>query len=254
MSVSIVSIIKNTVFWILGLLLLALPLLLLFIWKNLVILFAKLLRPSLKPFSASDIMLLGDRVYKRPLCNIGLVLRAKGELDIAEIRAQFARTLLDPKDSSNQPVNMNLFYFPVRFGGYSFKERVTQMNLENQIYETTLKDHENFSDFVFKFFQAPFVEGEPLWNLCLLPGIDIKNSQKIRNDSITTLLFRLHHSMGDGYSLIYLFDKFTNTSAPILASDSRESICNKVKLHIIVLSGFLRTTWSNLWKNVSMCI
>ena len=224
-----VNIIKNSVIWCVGLIILTIPLFLLFIWKNSVILCAKLLRPSLRGFQTSDIMTIGDSLYKKPMINIGLILKVKGTIDIQDLRTHFAKCLLDPKDSQNQPINMNLFSFIVRYGGYCFKQRVTQMNLENQIYETQINDRETFSEFVVKFFYSPYPEGEPLWNICVLPGFDIlENNQKIRNDNKSTIFFRLHHSMGDGYSLIFLFVRLTPRSTPVLTNSFRESFCQKV--------------------------
>jgi len=227
----VVDILKNSLIWLIGVILLIVPILLLLIWKTCVILTAKILRPSLRSFATSDLMTRSDAVYKKPLINIGLILKFEGSVDISDLRSHFAKCLLDPKDARNQPTNMNLFSFIVRYGGYYFKQRVTTMNLENQIYQGQVSERESFSDFVVKFMYAPYQEGEPFWNVCLLPGVDIQNSQKVRSESVSTLLFRLHHSMGDGYSLLYLFDQFTQGSTPLLGVNTsiKESFYQKVR-------------------------
>lgn len=224
-------VLKNCLIWLILLVFLTIPLLLLKVWKSLVVLSARVLRPSLRPFEARDTMTIETTIYTKPLINIGFILKVQGKICGEEFRLHFYNTLLEPLDPrTGERVNKNLLRFYKRFWGYAFKQgiKLRDLDLDDMIYESSLRKGEKFSDFVKRFFYSPYEEGKPLWSVALLHSVD--PSELNESFDGTTLLFRLHHSLGDGYSLMYLFEQLAGvTSRKKLTPIFRERVWDKVR-------------------------
>ncbi len=83
---------------------------------------------------------------------------------------------------------------------------------------------ENLDQFISKWFGSPYAENSAPWEVIL-----IRTPPKDE----TVVVYRVSHSLSDGYNMINLLDVLTGNKAPYLVKDFDDSWLDKVQWKII---------------------
>jgi hypothetical protein len=216
---------------------------LLFVWKLSIILVAKLFYTDLYATDVNDTYFTVDDAKHIPIVNAAQIWKIKGLVNIHEFRRHFAKCFLSDEECRKR--YRNFYCYLVRFGGYIFKKRVEELDLEKQITERVLEPGRDLNDFIAKWFlEQKFQDKSPLWEIMLLNLPLTCNTEEHE----TILLFKNHHCLADGYSFIHIVDKLTGNASPYFVKDEDDTLFQKVSF-----VTYSTVTTYNIYGMASFC-
>ena len=168
--------------------------------------------------SSGDAIWLQDSKENRTIINTVLLMQGKG--DIEAIRRKIMDSLLDPKDPDNPDKYM--FHKARQYPSQIF-HRYVWMEEEN----FDIKDHvfvfhrevpatkQLLQDMVGEMSSKPLPSNRAPWQMILIPA----NSEKPGDYAI---LFRVHHAIADGISMVKILLTYVVDSIPDINSISQK--------------------------------
>jgi hypothetical protein len=194
------------------LLLLSVPLI---IYKHLVVLLAKVFRPDLASIlSPSSAVFAQNDSLEDPKCSVVLPIVFDGEIGIQEFRDAFRTRILEHKtapSSGELLTYAKLQQCLTDWMGFKFWKEIKDFKLEDYIKihpddllvrdEVVLNEDEDLitklsADLVTK----PYDKTKSPWEFLLVPKLQTGQ----RTGTTTALIFRFHHALCDGYSILQL--------------------------------------------------
>lgn len=205
------------------------PLLLTFyLASRIVHLLAKLFHPELVPITKSDAF-----TAFAPSCTpysymyTCQIWRVKGLLDATALRNHFQLCFLSTEQDRLK--YFNLYCHFVQYLGYTFKKKVREIDLEWHIHEHRLEQGDSLDGFIGKWMVSHdtlpgSLSGDmerPTWMIKLIPNEITKE---------TTVLWKLHHGICDGYTILHLVGKLSGQAAPYMYKDPVPPLLKRIKV------------------------
>jgi len=208
----------------------------LYLYRLFVILAQKLLKPELVEIVSTRDALVGlDNASSQLECMITLLLIMKGDPDMNKILEVFKNEVINGKNSKGELCYQKLKNYYDTWLGFTFWKKEENFQLENHVHEINLseydfmKENNNGKDGVteeqlMKMLGARatkcFPPGISPWEALIVrnykkappnlhqdykPNIPITPVEKFgEKDCEFALVLRIHHAMGDGYSIMKL--------------------------------------------------
>ena len=128
------------------------------IYKQLILFFAKIRRYDLIPVYGIDTGMsletfakpgIGECMDSKLNRNVGLLLRIpkNQSLSINWIRLKFETSFLK-MDRNGKPLHLNFFSYFVQFGGYAFRQLVRSIDVEYHIQEVSVPAHQSLQTYL----------------------------------------------------------------------------------------------------------
>jgi len=174
---------------------------------------AKLGKPDLsKCLTVTGHLFSTEDIYSNPKTKIVVQIVFEGIIDEHTIRTRIIENLINAKLPNGQLVYPELQQFLVKWCGYYFWKNDTNFDVNNHLRYILQADlnkdiNEAVSDDEIvhiwsKILNEGFPENIPLWEIVVIPNhYPAYNPKRIPHTSV--LLF-LHHTLGDGYSVLHL--------------------------------------------------
>ncbi|XP_035707428.1 uncharacterized protein LOC118435455 isoform X1 [Folsomia candida] len=162
-----------------------------------------------------------DKLFKNPNATLIhlAVLESTPDISIVSNHLQLIYDI--PSDGKYSRKYAKLGFALEPWWGYLFWAEVDNFRMENQvhfIYHNKM-DYENVSQFVEEIIRRPFIKSEPLWEIFVVTACSENASKEERLSTECFLIFRTHHLLLDGMSLIKLW----NSADLVGESDTGES-------------------------------
>ncbi|OXA59164.1 putative diacylglycerol O-acyltransferase tgs2 [Folsomia candida] len=180
-----------------------------------------------KVLSSRSIPAASEDLYENPRMTIVLGIVCEGNnLELQSIREIVKKEAILARDSNGNLKYPELGQNITTWMGYSFWKPIKDFKLEDHI--NYFDDSENseltaseLSHHLRTMSLRPFSKSSALWELRIVPNFYFDNethkpSELELQEKYSLLIFRCHHSLGDGLSLLQLFDKFALTNKVIL--------------------------------------
>lgn len=190
---------------------------------------AKVFRPYLIPTSYKDSFFAALYACdQQPLMSVGTSLRVQGHVETERLINRFQQCFL-ADDVKHRYANLYC-YFEL-YCGYVFKRRVENLVLKDHFIENTLPSGMNPEEYLQKWLVTDTFrhkpEGQPCWQVLILR----KGSNGDKEETIISI--KMHHGMIDGYSIVHMIDKLTDSKSPyIVTKFKNENLWTKLR-HIL---------------------
>jgi hypothetical protein len=197
------------------LLLLSVPLI---IYKHLVVLLAKVFRPDLASIlSPSSAVFAQNDSLEDPKCSVVLPILFDGEFGIQEFRDAFRTRILEHKTPSSSSGEL-LTYAKLQqcltdWMGFKFWKEIKDFKLEDYIKvhpdllvrdEVDNEDEDLITNLSADLVTKPYDKTKSPWEFLLVPKLQTREHGRQRTGTTTALIFRFHHALCDGYSILQL--------------------------------------------------
>lgn len=151
------------------------------------------------------------------------IWKVKGRISVESFRIHFHQCFLSTTEKREKYINLYCYF--EEFLGYIFKKRVPTIDLKYHIHEMNLKEegYSSLEAFVGQWMVSHDIDTKmklkrPIWMIKI-----IHNSE---NES--TVIFKLHHGICDGYTIVHLMGKLSGEHAPYLFKDPAPPLLKKV--------------------------
>ncbi|CAL8143427.1 unnamed protein product [Orchesella dallaii] len=210
--------IVGALIWLIILIVLAIPLGLLALYKVslcLVLYFFKIRGENgvdrLYSLDPVDCMFAPDSSSKRPLANFGFFMIIEGKIGVEELRSHFQTCFLNENEDNRYE---KLYSHLERFGGYIFRATAPTLDINEHVVERRMEEGEIWEEFLVKWMLEKWKQLKPCWEIIVVP---LKRNGMENEETIVA--FKIHHGLADGYSLIHILDKLTGCQSPYLVKD-----------------------------------
>lgn len=212
------EIVIGTIQWILLFIVLSVPLTIFFIWKILVIVVAKCLKRNLVILKPLDTVNAPGRGDVQSVVNFGLVCRIDGEISLIDFQKKFSQKFLTHETENSHKHKFQyerLHYALVTFLGFAFFQRIDQININELIYVRNINEQRGqvLEELISDWILEKYKENSPCWEIIIIP---------MKNTNQTAIAIKLHHTLADGYSLVYILDKLTENTSPYLVKGDND--------------------------------
>jgi len=109
------------------------------------------------------------------------------------------------------------------FGGYAFRRRAKNINVDEKILEMEL-GNKSVTSFESEWICQGYPEDSPSWEFVLLP---------LEEEEETYVLMKIHHSSADAYSLLHFLNVLLENHVPIPPKIPEDTAWEMVK-HISI--------------------
>jgi hypothetical protein len=194
------------------LLLLSVPLI---IYKHLVVLLAKVFRPDLASIlSPSSAVFAQNDSLEDPKCSVVLPILFDGEFGIQEFRDAFRTRILEhktPSSSGELLTYAKLQQCLTDWMGFKFWKEIKDFKLEDYIKvhpdllvrdEVDNEDEDLITKLSADLVTKPYDKTKSPWEFLLVRLVP--KLQTGEHGTTTALIFRFHHALCDGYSILQL--------------------------------------------------
>jgi hypothetical protein len=199
-----------------GLILLSLPFLLILVvfvklWRKLVVVLAKMFKPSLgEMLSTLGTLMTFDDLYGRPRCNVLLDICADGELTAEQYQLAFLE--FEERASKDDLVYPELKQGLTSWMGYWFFQNDADFDVKNHIKEYSHPGKERYTEedvieMKEELMQGSWTKGRPMWEIFVINNYFPTTANSTPH---TATIARFHHTLGDGVSLLIWLKKFLN--------------------------------------------
>jgi len=181
-----------------------------FLWRIVIKYAAMFLRKDLaKMLTTRGQMFAVDRLHEAPKCNIVVTLVGEGTVDNEAAKNFILQRLVEspPKDSLGAERYPELKQHLVKWGGYYFWKQCENFSIDDHF--TIIDDGKIYTEDDLKALAQKYVglkwrKGKPMWDVVFVKNYEPKNTSGNCGGPRTACLLRVHHSLGDGYSFLYL--------------------------------------------------
>lgn len=173
--------------------------LLLFLYKWVIILLAKLTRDFVSPIPGSCCVFFADNLWSSPHSSIVLALELEGKADPDKIVSQF-QYIYDLKDEFGQRCYRELGYTPVRYCGHAFWKECPNFKIASRVHilKNSNNPEEPIASIGENMLRQPYQHDDPVWDVFLV-------YHSSNGSAKTTMFLRCHHLLADGMSLVKFF-------------------------------------------------
>ncbi|CAG7835229.1 unnamed protein product [Allacma fusca] len=193
------------------------------LWKWAVILTARYFRPDLKALlTAYDSIFAIDKFFQKPYAANVTFFIVEGHISLDKIKSGFARNVLNKETEDGEKLYDRLYQVPVSYGGYYFWQEVP-VDIDKQIrctHEFKTNDHQNELNQILGDLMTSPLPGA-LWEILLYTGYQSDKS---------VVVFRIHHTLGDGYSFNHLVDEMIEQSSKYMVKIPPLSVSERCRL------------------------
>ena len=167
-----------------------------------------------KMATTSSTVFMADDIYGTPCANVLGYLAFSGIFDMEQFERELDKKVIQLRNENGTLVYPELQQNIVRWFGYSFWKWNPNFTLKNhiQVLNTMNEFHDSDMQELFaKGLELSFSKDKSPWEFTIIPNyiskIDKSECKSDTRKISTALIFRMHHSLGDGYSALKLFNK-----------------------------------------------
>ncbi|CAL8149345.1 unnamed protein product [Orchesella dallaii] len=213
---------------------------------------AKTFRPNLIPINKVDAVLAfgpsnspSSKVYTTQ------VWKVKGKVELEAFRNHFYQCFLANEEDRKK--YLNLYFHFVEYFGYIFKKRVESIDLNFHIREFKLENGTTVEKFVGPWMVSNhIIDSEsgierPSWEIKIIPDARFKNDDENICEGRTAIVFKLHHGICDGYTIVHLAGKLAGQEAPYLFREVEPKFLEKVK-YTLQMPYLMTSKWMDVYK------
>ncbi|ODN04839.1 hypothetical protein Ocin01_01837 [Orchesella cincta] len=228
--------------------------LLFYILRHVVHKLTRIFQPDLIPIGKTDsVMAFGPSNTESSNMYTTQVWKVKGKIDVEEFRNHFYHCFLATEEDRKKYVNLYCYF--VEYLGYVFKRRVNSIDLKFHIRELKLPEGKSVEDFVGGWMvDHHIIDNErgierPSWEIKVIPDAPY-NQDDPGNlcEGRTTIVFKLHHGICDGYTIVHLAGKLAGQQAPYLFKEPEPKFYHKMK-YILQMPYFTLERWVEMYRN-----
>jgi hypothetical protein len=169
-------------------------------------------------------MLAVDDMYRKPRASIVVSFVADGKVDISKFQETVRRNLLEATRPDGSLMRPEMTHYISQWLGFYFWKKDSEFSIQNHFHAydgpskcssyTALK----FFEIAQEFLVRPFTKHRSPWEFIFFPNcIDSE-----KGTSGTGICLRIHHSLGDGFSILKLFGAITTTKGQFFAEQKKE--------------------------------
>ena len=210
------------------------------ILRTVVKILARVFRPDLVEIMAGiGTLIAPESIYTRPKLTIQHYMVLDGNITVDAFRLLFQQRILNHCDKSGNLEYARLRQTWTEYLGFIFWKWDKNFSLIHHIRVYDYKEphlalpelctEEDLKRVTGDLISKPFVEGTSPWEMLLVPKY--RESGNDRGKDQTVLIFRIHHTMADGYSILEIILKLFNSedSKVLKANFPRLSAWTKIK-------------------------
>jgi hypothetical protein len=190
----------------------ALPfILILFTYKWLVLLLAKIFRPDLIPITHFDSMMAGlwimgkedeELKERESFANVGFYATAEGEIEFSKLMLAVEEMVY--RHTEDKIYNWKLRAFMECFGGYCFWKMDKAFELSRHVKEYSVGEGRSLNQFWSSWILMPYPKASPLWEIACVTD---SSTGRLR----THIGIKCHHVLGDGITMLEIPNQLFNS-------------------------------------------